>query len=352
MGMGASVQVDDDLAPICAKLNITTAEASKLHKKFQEIDTDGSGVIDVDEFFRHIGMEKTPFGAKLFNLIDENGSGEIDFNEFLVGLWNMCTFDEEALLKFAFQLIDQDDSGYVDSGEIVDMVKSVHGKKFDKKLIPHVKKVMAKYDKNGDGQYSFNEFKGCHKELPLLFMPAFTLKNLMEDDFFGENFWKNAKKARKKDARAQNIRDFMKLNKECQRVAHPKYSGGGSVPAPKKKKPVWEASVLDERKMRVEDFDPAKKQEYTRADKLEDRYAKEDKTGFRRFDLNATERTKDYKSEPLAREDRKRYDEKDIIKGSKSKQTRILDEKKKGYTGPRAGRDTNANKPTGGRRKR
>ena len=30
---------------------------------------------------------------------DENASGELDFNEFLVGLWNICTFEEESLLR-------------------------------------------------------------------------------------------------------------------------------------------------------------------------------------------------------------------------------------------------------------
>merc|ERR1712159_783635 len=115
MGGGSSVEVDDDLGPICAKLNLKVKEARDLYKKFQDIDVDGSGVIDIKEFFEYIQMEPTPFGVKLFSLIDENGSGEIDFNEFLVGLWNMCTFDEEALLKFAFQLIDEDDSGYVDN---------------------------------------------------------------------------------------------------------------------------------------------------------------------------------------------------------------------------------------------
>ena len=64
----------------------------------------------------------------------------------------MCTFDDEALLKFAFQLIDKDGSGYVDSDEIVDMVKAVHGSKFNKSLTGHVKKVMKKYDQNGDDQ--------------------------------------------------------------------------------------------------------------------------------------------------------------------------------------------------------
>lgn len=328
MGGASSVVVDDDLAPICAKLNLTTKDAAQLHKKFQDIDRNGSGVIDIDEFFGYLGIEKTPFGAKMFELIDENGSGHIDFNEFLVGLWNMCTFDEESLIKFAFQLIDKDDSGYVDSNEICEMVKSVHGKKFARSLIPHVRKVMKKYDANNDDQYSFNEFKGCHKDLPLLFMPAFTLKNLCEDEFFGDGFWKQAKRARKKDIKAQNIRDFLKLNAQCQRVGHPKYSGGGGGKGPpggggggNKTAPVWEASNLDDRRMKVEEFDPGKVV-YTRADQLEARHAKEDKTGFRRFDLDPDEAARDYKATPIARVDVHRCHTKDISKNSKSQQSK------------------------------
>lgn len=188
-----------------------------------------------------------------------------------------------------------------------------------------------------------------------------------QDEFFGEQFWKNAKKARKRDARAQTIREFMKMNRECQKGAYtasplahwphcisPRLTAdhaaavgsakyGSGPPAPKaSKKPkgkIWEASTLDERKMRVEDFDPGKREEKTRADKLEARYAKEDKTGYRRFDLDANERTRDYKAEPVVRQDRKRYDEKDIIKGgTKSKQFRDANAKKgDAYGGPRGG---------------
>ena len=178
----------------------------------------------------------------------------------------------------------------------------------------------------------------------MLFMPAFTLKNLLEDEFFGEDFWKAAKKARKRDKRAQNIRDFMKLNKECQKVAPSKYSGdGGNIAADlarmKKKQanPSWMArEKLDAGKIRADELAPKKKVEKTRGDRLEDRYAKEDKTGFRRFDLNAEEAKRSNAEEPKVRQDRKFFTEADVIKGSKSKQNRDKDlAARGGYQGPK-----------------
>ena len=107
----------------------------------------------------------------------------------------MCTFDEESLLRFAFNLIDKDSSGYVDTDEVEQCVKDVHGAHYDKRLTAHIKKTLQKYDKNKDGQYSFDEFKRCTKELPLLFMPAYSMRNVMQEEFYGGDFWKHAAKA-------------------------------------------------------------------------------------------------------------------------------------------------------------
>merc|ERR1712086_833193 len=120
---------------------VTVEDAARLHAKFCEIDTDGSGIVELDEFFEYLSEEKTLFATQLFMMIDENGSGEIDFNEFLVGLWNICTFEDDCLVRFAFDLIDKDRSGLVDGEEVENLVKGVHGSKTTKTLLLHVKKV-------------------------------------------------------------------------------------------------------------------------------------------------------------------------------------------------------------------
>lgn len=266
-------------------------------EKFQDIDVDCSGCISTDEFFAFISMEATPFARKLFSLIDQNESGEIDFNEFLVGLWNVCTFDEESLLRFAFNLIDKDGSGYVDKDEVEQCVKDVHGTRYDRRLTAHIKKVLKKYDKNKDGQFSFDEFKSCHKELPLLFMPAFSMKNVMMEEFYGEKFWKQASKARKRDKIAKDIREFMEFNKKLmiEQAYAQKY--GDAPPKEKKRRPsgekkeIWEARQ-DDQEIRLQDAEQAKmdkKNKKNAREKRKDRIHS-DASGVKRFSLDEDER--------------------------------------------------------------
>lgn len=313
MGGGFSVfggksqrAIDADLQPICARLNLKLPEAQRLLEKFQDIDTDCSGCISTEEFFAFICMEQTPFAKKLFGIIDQNDSGEIDFNEFLVGLWNVCTFDDDSLLRFAFNLIDKDSSGYVDNEEIEQCVRDVHGTRFDKRLVGHIKKVLKKYDKNKDGQYSFDEFKLCHKDLPLLFMPAFSMKNVMCEEFYGVDFWKNAAKARKRDKIAQDIRDFMRFNELCQKeqeaTRHKDYK-------PKKppKGPVWEARG-DKQRIDLQKIDAplTENQKKDARQKRLDRIHK-DPTGAERFTLDHGDRMGMNKDVAPTRTDRVRH---------------------------------------------
>lgn len=290
-------KIDKDLRPICRKLNMSLEEAERLLEKFQDIDRDSSGCISTDEFFAFISMEATPFARKLFSLIDQNDSGEIDFNEFLVGLWNVCTFDDESLLRFAFNMIDKDSSGYVDKDEVEQCVKDVHGSRYDRRLTAHIKKTLKKYDKNKDGQFSFDEFKSCHKELPLLFMPAFSMKNVMMEEFYGEKFWKGAAKARKRDKVAQDVREFMAWNKKLQQEQayaqlYGDEGGGGKKhkprAPPKEHKEVWEKSE-DKQVINLQDAEQAKMKKKNAKEKRRDRIHA-DASGVKRFSLDAEER--------------------------------------------------------------
>lgn len=316
---GPDLELDEDLKPVCDLLNMTVMDAMKIYEKFKEIDEDMSGVVDLDEFFEFLREERTDFATQLFTLIDENASGEIDFNEFLVGLWNICTFEEDSLLRFAFDLVDKDNSGYIDGDEMEDLIKNVHGTKYNKMLFAHTKKVMKKYDKNGDNQFSFEEFKGTHRELPLLFMPAFTLMYKMKEEFYGPDFWALAGKARARQKKAQRIRDFMRLNAQLQKIAPDKYSGDQIAAAvmraqKKPKKPIHEATY-DTNRVRVDGLDQPRQRGKTRNERLEDEHQAHDKSGFKRFSLNERDRLGLDDDLPPERTDKKRSYGKESYQG-------------------------------------
>lgn len=52
-------------------LDLTQSHLRKLRMKFDQIDIDGSGNIDYDEFFEAVGEVRSPFTDKLFSLIGE-----------------------------------------------------------------------------------------------------------------------------------------------------------------------------------------------------------------------------------------------------------------------------------------
>ena len=44
-------------------------------------------------------------------------------------MWNYCTFNKYSLIRFAFELYDEDQSGSIDVEEMTLMLKDVYGKK-------------------------------------------------------------------------------------------------------------------------------------------------------------------------------------------------------------------------------
>ena len=58
----------------------------KIYKQFLAVDTDKSGMVDINEFTRLLRVERSPFVERLFSMFDSDKTGLIDLKEFVVGL--------------------------------------------------------------------------------------------------------------------------------------------------------------------------------------------------------------------------------------------------------------------------
>lgn len=165
----------------------------KLRKLFASNDKDNSGSLDIDEFYEMFHSTKTPFGDALFQLVELDGDGEfLTFSEFVQVVTTFCLFGPNEVLRFAFNVVDIDSSGFV-SLEELDMLAGWLHKGGPANLNTAIEKIKEKYDK-GDGNLSFETFKKIYREFPFLFFPAFQLQNNMMHVVFGQKWWDRKRK--------------------------------------------------------------------------------------------------------------------------------------------------------------
>ncbi|KAG9473758.1 troponin C, skeletal muscle isoform X1 [Eleutherodactylus coqui] len=129
---------------------------------FDMFDTDGGGDISTKELgtvMRMLGQ--TPTKEELDAIIeevDEDGSGTIDFEEFLVMMVRQMKEDaqgkSEEELAECFRIFDKNADGYIDGEELAEILRSSGESITDEEI----EELMKDGDKNNDGKIDFDEF--------------------------------------------------------------------------------------------------------------------------------------------------------------------------------------------------
>tara|TARA_Y100001970_G_C14243213_1_gene866229 strand:- start:1500 stop:2987 length:1488 start_codon:yes stop_codon:yes gene_type:complete len=93
-----------------------------LKNKFREIAGDDQ-LIDREEFQNGLELSNKDISDRLFDIFDKDGSGSIDYNEFMGTIESVIYGDEKEKIRFAFELHDLDNSGYIDREELKILIK-------------------------------------------------------------------------------------------------------------------------------------------------------------------------------------------------------------------------------------
>lgn len=191
---------------------LNAAELRKLRLSFDEVDVDGEGQMDFDEFFEAVGETRTPFTDAVFTLLDDPASlivvldpeeekaraeetgkpiervaGAISFDDYVQLCVIYCMYTREDILMFAFQAFDRDGSGVIDEDEFIELCATINN--MNPTYPGNFKRAMEEFDKNDDGMIDFEEFTALNRRYPLVLFPAFRLQDMLQKYSLGETGW-------------------------------------------------------------------------------------------------------------------------------------------------------------------
>ncbi|XP_064597396.1 calmodulin-A-like [Liolophura sinensis] len=145
-----------------AKNDLSKERIAEIKEAFKMFDKNGDGVISITELgtvLRALGQNPTNKNLEeMIKQADITQNGVIDFNEFtrLVSVKGLKSQEEEKEeLRLAFKIFDRDNSNFIDSAELAEVMKRLGEEGLTPKEIDEMIKVA---DKNKDGKINYNEF--------------------------------------------------------------------------------------------------------------------------------------------------------------------------------------------------
>jgi len=150
----------DEVEQLQESTNFSEEELQKLYRKFRKIDTDGSGTLSKQEFMDIKELQGNPLLERVIDVFDENRDGEVQFTEFISSLAVFSQHgNDDAKLRFAFQIYDIDRDGFISNGELFTVLKKMVGNNLTPEQLQQiVDKTIIEADKDKDGKISYDEF--------------------------------------------------------------------------------------------------------------------------------------------------------------------------------------------------
>merc|ERR1719453_207555 len=124
-----------------------------------QLDDNGDGLLTAAEMkagLNKAGLKEIPPDLlQIMQEVDSDGSGIIDYTEFLAATLDKKVYMAEDVCWQAFRIFDRNGDGKIDKKEIAAVLNDdgVQGA-----AAKDMAEIMAEIDKNGDGEIDFQEF--------------------------------------------------------------------------------------------------------------------------------------------------------------------------------------------------
>ncbi|KAJ8907282.1 hypothetical protein NDN08_007397 [Rhodosorus marinus] len=136
--------------------NMKEEDIQKMKQAFDEVDTDGSGTITIEEMkaaLHRLGNNVADEEVqKMWETFDLDGNGTIDYVEFLTATTDLKKLNNVDNFRYAFKKFDKDGDGSITAEEVLIALRDigVDG--------AQAREIVASADKNKDGVIDYDEF--------------------------------------------------------------------------------------------------------------------------------------------------------------------------------------------------
>ena len=140
--------------------HLTEEQISEFKEAFSLFDKEGNGVISSKELgtaMRSLGQNPTESELhEMINEVDPDGSGIIEFPEFLTMMVKKMKEggDSDDEIREYFRVFDKDGNGFISAAELRHVMTTLGEKLTDEE----VDEMIREADINGDGQVNYEEF--------------------------------------------------------------------------------------------------------------------------------------------------------------------------------------------------
>ncbi|XP_045169495.1 calmodulin-A-like [Mercenaria mercenaria] len=141
-----------------AKLGLSEEQLADFQRAFDLFDPDGDGTIttlELGTIMRVIGQNPTEAELQdMVNEVDEDGNGTIEFDEFVKMMVLKTASDNAGVNKETFDVFDIEKTGYITAKELKNVMSNL-GEDLGDDVI---EEMISKVDTDGDGKIGFEEF--------------------------------------------------------------------------------------------------------------------------------------------------------------------------------------------------
>jgi len=145
------------------------SQIKALRETFMALDDNGDGLLTTSEMkegLNRCGLKDIPADLQqIMEDVDSDGSGVIDYTEFLAATLDKKVYMAEDVCWQAFRIFDRNGDGHIDKSEIMQVLNDSD---VQNAAAVSMAEIMKDIDKNGDGNIDFDEFmammRGGHVE--------------------------------------------------------------------------------------------------------------------------------------------------------------------------------------------